>query len=186
MNLTFDADAADAELLALRHNPYVRMQPPMVGRWFDADYDAKGYPRCALCGYADRLVTDHCHITGLIRGRLCCRCNRREGFENSPALDAWRLTAPGLVVGRREFYRGWSSGREGLAHSTEEQLLTLPITELVMRAAEWWRQQWNDGVKTIPGWAYDLTEPEVRRYLGIDTTNPVGGTALQLVKEPAA
>lgn len=32
---------------------------------------------CALCGKAktQKLVMDHCHLTGVIRGLLCIRCN---------------------------------------------------------------------------------------------------------------
>jgi hypothetical protein len=35
--------------------------------------------RCALCGAGGRLVADHDHDTGLLRGMLCRRCNIREG-----------------------------------------------------------------------------------------------------------
>jgi hypothetical protein len=31
--------------------------------------------RCKLCGRKRKLVLDHCHTTGRIRGFLCIRCN---------------------------------------------------------------------------------------------------------------
>ena len=36
--------------------------------------------RCALCNRKVKLVVDHCHHTGRIRGLLCYRCNTGLGF----------------------------------------------------------------------------------------------------------
>lgn len=44
---------------------------------------------CAICGSNEPSKTsvDHCHTTKLIRGVLCCRCNRGLGFfQDDPAL----------------------------------------------------------------------------------------------------
>lgn len=42
-------------------------------------YDAR--PRtCAICGNCRRLVIDHCHETGRLRGILCIFCNRLVGL----------------------------------------------------------------------------------------------------------
>lgn len=48
--------------------------------------------RCAWCGYdKDRLVKDHCHMTGLVRGLLCRGCNTREGTTSvDKAWEGWR------------------------------------------------------------------------------------------------
>lgn len=45
---------------------------------------------CAVCGSTKKLVIDHCHGTGVIRGILCDRCNVGIGCLND---DAHRLTA---------------------------------------------------------------------------------------------
>ncbi len=31
--------------------------------------------RCAICKFYARLMIDHSHATGLVRGRICNRCN---------------------------------------------------------------------------------------------------------------
>jgi len=39
----------------------------------------KGINKCAICGDDKRLVIDHNHETGVVRGILCSRCNTLEG-----------------------------------------------------------------------------------------------------------
>ncbi len=34
---------------------------------------------CSICGSTKRLVIDHDHVTGYVRGRLCTHCNNRLG-----------------------------------------------------------------------------------------------------------
>lgn len=43
---------------------------------------------CEICGRDnEKLHTDHSHQTGIVRGRLCMRCNRAMGaFDDSPTL----------------------------------------------------------------------------------------------------
>lgn len=39
---------------------------------------------CAICAGSVRLSVDHCHITDVVRGILCCHCNRGlGGFHDS-------------------------------------------------------------------------------------------------------
>ena len=39
----------------------------------------KSTSTCQLCGSEDKLVPDHCHETGKVRGVLCGSCNRALG-----------------------------------------------------------------------------------------------------------
>lgn len=40
---------------------------------------------CPICSVSQRLVVDHCHLTGKVRGLICNRCNRALGmFRDSP------------------------------------------------------------------------------------------------------
>jgi len=36
--------------------------------------------KCAICKRRTKLVTDHCHKTGKVRGLLCSRCNTALGI----------------------------------------------------------------------------------------------------------
>ena len=42
--------------------------------------------RCALCGFRDSLVKDHCHVSGLVRGFLCPL------IQSIEELSLWGLT----------------------------------------------------------------------------------------------
>jgi len=90
--------------------------------WVDED------GACCVCGWPDaRLVTDHCHATGFVRGRLCVSCNLAEGRDAGDHWEAWRLTAPCLA--ERTQYVGWGARPSPLLRSDE--LASLPMTALL-------------------------------------------------------
>jgi hypothetical protein len=63
--------------------------------------------RCAICGGdfpSKKLLGDHDHQTGLLRGLLCRPCNLVEGRTKSagtarPAFDAYRANPPAASLG---------------------------------------------------------------------------------------
>jgi hypothetical protein len=69
--------------------------------------------RCAGCGVRDRLVVDHDHRTGLVRGELCHGCNVSEGshYRSDGWAAQYRQHNPAAMLGYVRYYvgaRDWS------------------------------------------------------------------------------
>lgn len=63
---------------------------------------------CAICGDTSRLVQDHDHKTGLVRGNLCHTCNVKEGQGSTRApFVKYRERNPASILGVKVRY--WSS-----------------------------------------------------------------------------
>lgn len=60
---------------------------------------------CAVCSATQgRLVVDHCHATGLVRGLLCSSCNTAEGIGAAQVFAAYRERPPAVILGLEEQY----------------------------------------------------------------------------------
>lgn len=71
--------------------------------------------RCAVCGYrAPRLVEDHDHDSGLVRGMLCPSCNGREPHDDG-LFGKYRERPPAQILGvrlrHRDLFHGWAQPR---------------------------------------------------------------------------
>ncbi|MGC4778642.1 endonuclease domain-containing protein [Micromonospora chalcea] len=63
--------------------------------------------RCAVCGQGHtvgRLVRDHDHASGLIRGLLCSSCNTAEGRTDSLLFNNYRRRPPSVILGIEVLY----------------------------------------------------------------------------------
>ncbi len=94
--------------------------------------------RCAACGEKPvdgRLVEDHCHSTGQIRGYLCRSCNTREARTADPLFARYRAAHPAAILDFHEMYDGigwtggWSWATEGDAARTRPTRPATPWPE---------------------------------------------------------
>jgi len=68
-----------------RHKYYVDNRLEWKGRHGLTKKEATTFTlnkECEICGKTDRLIVDHCHTTGVIRGVLCGQCNTAIGLLN--------------------------------------------------------------------------------------------------------
>lgn len=132
MKLADAPRAVRRELTRRRTLPFTRYpdQPEAGELWFGGEDEFGLILVCAICGCdgnVSRIVRDHCHITGLLRGLLCQHHNLEEARQSSPLWEYWQTNAP--LLAKRELY---ATPR----HLTQDEVLTLPIAELFALAAE--------------------------------------------------
>jgi len=66
----------------------------------DQETYAKLKQVCAICGVTETLGVDHCHVSGVVRGLLCRKCNVGLGmFDDNPILLVKALTYLGASDG---------------------------------------------------------------------------------------
>ena len=69
-----------------------------------------------------RLLVDHCHKTGLVRGLLCTSCNTAEAHSDAPAFAAYRRRPPAVMLKVEQQYGSpWDGfGTSDDAHDRDE------------------------------------------------------------------
>ena len=84
----------------------IKASVPQVARehisdegWGEALLEDWQAGRCAICGNRRRLVTDHDHHSGMIRGLLCRSCNILEGMGRVGVFAKYRERNPAAICG---------------------------------------------------------------------------------------
>lgn len=95
--------------------------------------------RCASCGRnTSDLVTDHCHMTGLVRGLLCRSCNSCEGWQGDEKWGDWRsgknpanaIKHFEIYVGRHDTPISFASALSYYTHSEKQQWFKDVVADL--------------------------------------------------------
>lgn len=119
---------------------HIHYQHPDVGLWWNWKPWYEGgndddVQCCGVCGgEQERLVLDHCHVTGWERGYVCFSCNSEEGrSDDEPGTMwwLWRRTAPRIGL-RLTYHSGAVTGRSWDSMLTDQHLAEgLSIDELL-------------------------------------------------------
>ena len=78
---------------------------------------------CAMCSARpERLLGDHCHRTGLVRGLLSTSCNTVEGMQSAPSFVAYRERPPAAMLRVEEQYGSpWDGHADDAGGNADER-----------------------------------------------------------------
>jgi hypothetical protein len=97
-NIEEKINSARTDVSKYINNTYQELTPfritPPPEQWASLFISIIQNQRCFMCDEKDDLIEDHCHLSGMVRAKLCKSCNTKEAVSDGFHWKTYREQAP--------------------------------------------------------------------------------------------